>query len=330
MSVFKKYLVGLLLTTIFVSCKNDIDVLADWKQNTVVYGLLDQSETTHYIKVGKVYLGEGSAIDMAQIQDSLYYKNNVSVVVERWKGSTLVTSYQLNRDSSIAKNPGDFLNPKQILYTFTAPLFDDSQYRLSIKDAATGHTVTGQTSLIKSSLSIARPTTNQVMDFANYNRTFDIQWNAAAGARIYQVFAVFHYKEYGLTDTVVKSITWPVSEVRVPTLNGGDPFTLNIDKKAFYKYIAGAVSNGSNVFGREPLYLDVLFTAAADDLATFIEVGKPSTGIVQERPEYTNLTGGYGIFSARYTTGVYSRPFNARTLDSLCSGQYTKNLNFCY
>ena len=51
----KMYL--LLIVIIIIGCDTDFDVNADWKETTVVYGLLDASLDTQYIRINKGYLG---------------------------------------------------------------------------------------------------------------------------------------------------------------------------------------------------------------------------------------------------------------------------------
>ena len=67
----KMYL--LLIIIIIIGCDTDFDVNADWKETTVVYGLLDASLDTQYIRINKGYLGNMSAIDMAQYSDSIHF-----------------------------------------------------------------------------------------------------------------------------------------------------------------------------------------------------------------------------------------------------------------
>jgi hypothetical protein len=76
--------------------------------------------------------------------------------------------------------------------------------------------------------------------------------------------------------------------------------------------------------------VDIIIIAAADELNTFINVNRPSTGIIQEKPEYTNIQNGLGIFSARYYKDKppFSRNMNPATLDSLSEGRYTCRLKF--
>ena len=42
-------------------------------------------------------------------------------------------------------------------------------------------------------------------------------------------------------------------------------------------------------------------TVGTEDLDTYLKVNEPITGIVQQRPVFTNINNGIGIFSSRYT-----------------------------
>ena len=42
-------------------------------------------------------------------------------------------------------------------------------------------------------------------------------------------------------------------------------------------------------------------TIGAQDLKTYIDVNQPFSGIVQERPVFSNIDNGVGLFSSRYT-----------------------------
>jgi hypothetical protein len=55
---------------------------------------------------------------------------------------------------------------------------------------------------------------------------------------------------------------------------------------------------------------------AATELSTFLEVHEPSSSLVQEKPEYSNIENGIGIFSARFDR-VILRPVHIFTVDRL-------------
>ena len=46
--------IGLFLVLFsFNSCKEDIELVGDFKETAVIYGLLDQSDSTHIIKINR-------------------------------------------------------------------------------------------------------------------------------------------------------------------------------------------------------------------------------------------------------------------------------------
>ena len=42
-------------------------------------------------------------------------------------------------------------------------------------------------------------------------------------------------------------------------------------------------------------------TIGSSDLATYIALNAPFEGIIQERPDFSNINNGLGLFSSRYT-----------------------------
>jgi hypothetical protein len=96
------------------SCKTDFDLNEKWKETPVVFGLLDKGDSVHYVKISKAFLGEGNAITMAGIYDSLYYKpSDLVVYISEYKNDLLLQSWNLYPDTTIFKDPGMFNNPKQ-------------------------------------------------------------------------------------------------------------------------------------------------------------------------------------------------------------------------
>jgi hypothetical protein len=59
-----------------------------------------------------------------------------------------------------------------------------------------------------------------------------------------------------------------------------------------------------------------------------MEVTEPSLSLVQERPSYTNITNGIGLFSARFMKVVDSLSISQITKDSLKINAHTRNLGF--
>jgi hypothetical protein len=74
--------------------------------------------------------------------------------------------------------------------------------------------------------------------------------------------------------------------------------------------------------------LDFIFTVAANEFYTYIEVNKPPTGVNQSIPQYTNVDGGLGIFSSRLSQGYNNYLMAQQSKDSLIFGSITGGLQF--
>ena len=57
----------------------------------------------------------------------------------------------------------------------------------------------------------------------------------------------------------------------------------------------------------------------SEDLETYINVNKPITGIVQQRPQFTNITNGVGLFSSRLSNIISGVPLTSNSIKYLKS-----------
>jgi hypothetical protein len=77
--------------------------------------------------------------------------------------------------------------------------------------------------------------------------------------------------------------------------------------------------------------IDLVFWVASDEFHTYLQLADPVSGIVEERPDYTNINGGFGLFGSRYFKSVNNKQLNPQdnSVQELVQGQYTQFLNFC-
>ncbi len=138
------------LVPVLFSCNKELNVNADWKDVTVVYGLLDQTQDTTFIKITKAFLGPGDAMQFAKIPDSSNYPDKLEVRLDEYNGTTLVNSLPCDTVTIHNKQAGDsiFYYPDQLMYYTTAPLNENSLYKLFIKNMNTGKEVTAETELV--------------------------------------------------------------------------------------------------------------------------------------------------------------------------------------
>ncbi|MEY4596449.1 MAG: hypothetical protein RLZZ506_867, partial [Bacteroidota bacterium] len=108
------------------SCEEDIILDGDFVETAVVYGLLDQADSIHMIKITRAFIGPGSALDIAQIPDSSYFEQVEATVSEVVNGQvtrtwTLQDTLVQDKDTN-----GLFYGPEQKAFYFktlpTGPL----------------------------------------------------------------------------------------------------------------------------------------------------------------------------------------------------------------
>jgi gliding motility-associated-like protein len=162
------------LLGLLFSCNTDVDLIGDYKVTPIVYGLLDQSDSIHYIKIQKTFLGQSNALDMAQVQDSSYFDDVYATITETLSNGSVGRTWVL-RDTLVENKDldGVFFAPEQKLYYFATPtiandpinsLQPDAKYRLDININNGQFNVSSETELI-SGVALGGFTTNTQINF---------------------------------------------------------------------------------------------------------------------------------------------------------------------
>ncbi len=136
------------------SCSEDFDVAAPAKPITVVYGVLDAGETTHYVRIQKAFADPKlSALDLAKVPDSSYFTNLAVTIQEITSAgvptgtATALQKVKLS-DEGLTKETGTFFSNPSYAYKFTGALTPGSTYRMLIKNLDDGHTDTATTPIV--------------------------------------------------------------------------------------------------------------------------------------------------------------------------------------
>jgi hypothetical protein len=319
----------LLLLPVLFACDKTLNVNAEWKDVTVVYALLDQTEDTTYIKITKAFLGEGDALMFAKIPDSSNYPDKLEVRLDEFSGAALIKSYPCDTVTLHTKQAGDsiFYYPDQMMYYTTAKLNENYMYKLYIKNKQTGKEITSQTGLLHD-FEVLRP--QSIASFPP-GKSFEVKWEPAKNGKRYQLVIRFFYQEALKTNAdslYVKSVDWLVfNNIRPIDVSSTQPFDLYLPGDAFYSVVGSKIEINPNVT-RAAYRCSFIFTVAAPELNTYMEVTEPSISLVQERPAYTNIVNGIGLFSARFMKSVDSLYVSQITKDELKVNPHTKDLGF--
>ncbi len=318
---------------IFTSCSTKVEINAKWKEIPVIYGLLNPADSIQYIKINKAFLGNGNALTYAQQDSTNYGSHLLAFLYEKDIYGTAISTIQLRADSSILKDPGTFSSPKQILYRTPSGtvIHKNSIYYFEVRNSETQTTASSSTTIVND-VNVSSPYPGTHINFLSPQpNNFKVKWTSALNGKLYNLVIRFHYIEYSPSDTLFKQIDWDFGNVESLSLAGGEEMQQSIGPDDFYKFVASRLTPNLPLGTYRKVNsstLDFIWTVGGMDLSTYIAVNRPSLSIVQDRPEFTNIEGGYGIFSSRNRTSLTGFALNPLTIDTLIAGQYTYNLGF--
>ena len=322
----KKYILLFSIVFLTFSCDNTLDINANYNVENVVYGLLDKDLDTQWVRLHRTYLGEDGILAGTTYSDSLYFDTASLFLAQLNDAGEVLATYPLERKDTQALEPGVFTTDNYRLYWTDAPIDANSEYRL--RGFIPGNNNFESVTPIVGNVEITKPKGFQKITFGVNNAEF--KWDAAKNARLYQGYIHFKYKEAPRNnpgDSVIKTLTYALPVRTGSSLTGNGTFVSEVTYEAYFQFLRnniGLSTSHVRVFRA----IDVEIWAAADDYATYINVSQPSTGIVQEKPLFTNIDGGIGLFSSR-AVGVKSDvPLSTSSMDSLWRGIYTCDMGW--
>ncbi len=366
MSMFRKTLAGLLAATLLNGCSTEFDLVGEYQDRAVVYSLIDPTDNPsaggngHLFRVQKMFLGQASAFDMAQVPDSSYFPyNSLTVNLVEYGNNGSEARFRMDTISVDNKDPGnpddgiiDFFGGRQRLYRSLHNIDQTKEYGLEILkiDPATQDTVyraSSRTSIVNvSGFRFENPNSNspspQQMDIYNASaqtfKDYTIRFRTAANAPICEVWLRFHYREVINGVETPKSVEWLAARLDKLGTASGQPLQVPLSGESIIRRIGEMVPPNADAtriigipgpFPNNTRDLDVMVRMGAQGLADFIEINSTSnTSAVQDKPTFSNIDNGLGLFSSRTAStfeGVY---FSISTLNALEGSSYTAGRNF--
>ncbi len=326
-------LIALFYTT---GCTEKINIAAPYKDISVVYGLLDNRDAAHYIRIQKAFLDNNkSALDMAKTYDSNFY-NNLNVIIKRLDFSykikdTIQLSLVNLDDEGYPKEPGVFFNTPNYAYKFTGALNPNLIYRLVITNLNTGKVDSADAPIIEDADSTIfyidaldpRLSAQPPLDFSstvtNRSYSFSGEYREPIG------FKYKFYTESGdsliqdnpvdIAQAVIR-FNWVDSEITTGTMTpqyydfdagfvktGKTSFTFYIKNAVLYNALATGLKKAPTNVARLLDRCDLFVYMSTIDFATYRErslvqgIGLTGNEI---QPIYTNIKGSaLGLFTSK-------------------------------
>lgn len=323
---------GLLSALSFISCDQDIDLTADWKDIPIVYGLLNAADTAHYIRVEKAFQDQnGNAFLAAQEADSLYYTNATVRLLNLTTGKEAVLQKVDGAAEGYPREDGDFAQLPNFLYKVRKsdfPIAGGDEVRFTLErgdqlDAVTAECVVLD-EIVPQSL-----VTGSKLDFPS-NRDVSFRWRAGDEARIFDLSLIIHYDEKLSNDPNVQSrqLVWHIAK-NLKRSEGTPIITAKVFGLEFYNFMADHIEV---IPGATRLLtgMDLVIKGGGEAVEQYITIALANTGITsaQEIPIYSNLSEGLGIFTSVVETSVTGLTLSADSDNYLQTSEITADLNF--
>jgi hypothetical protein len=325
----KLFIPLLLLASTFIACETEVDVNANYQDITTVFAILDRNDNSHFIKINKAFLGDGNAFEFAQEVDSLYYspdRINVKLYAKNINGD-IVKTIQLTRIDTIDKEPGIFAYPNQFFYATSEALNKSLTYQLEIEKVNEGEFVTAETPIVGNVNMRFPGPTKKINPAATSNK---VRFDVDERTRTFQLGVKFNYSDEDTVNNfeILRSVEY-ILPTQSKVVGSQEEIELEYSGTGFMSYIATRIPAPSPNIIRHAKSVDYKFYLASNDFQTYLDLNGPSDGIVQERPEFSNIDNGIGLFASRnIAVGVGGLEFLDSFRDSLLCNSATSDLMF--
>lgn len=359
---YTRFLILTLSLGFLQACETEVDLFGDGPQVPVVFALLDQSQQVQYFRINPTFKGEGDARELAGDTNVTNYGSSKIEVRLYDLDSTFAdnpsaTQYYVAEETREKLDDNGIFDPNILMYKLETPvtvttngllnhidnaiLRPNHHYRLWMKNNETGAIATseilmGDINDMKMLNPVDGSRKNSLTQLKFFSGeeyvTYNFEFGRIDGARRYKLEMRYFYWEYfSAVDSILDSVSYVIGETNdVRTSDASVSMDYNGEK--FYSIIHTLLEPSAPGTSRKGMRVDLIVTAVGDDLDTYIEVQDATiSGLSQERPSYTNIENGLGVFSFR-STKVYKDFFlNAPTGKWIVdvNNDYTRNYFKC-
>jgi len=284
----------ILLVIASSSCNKELKLLDDYKDQPIIYGLINPADSISYIRIQKAYLSDGDIFEDEQIIDSNIYTHKLDVSIK--SGNKVI---QFDTMTIRNKKEGTFFYPDYpIYYAVTKDLLDvDQALELEVKNPKSGNVATSTAHLMDASrLNIIRPTF-----YISLLENTEIDFKTLPNIWFYQLVIRFHYMEMLPNDSssqVYKYVDL-VSEIKKSySGDGGEIMNFRLRPDTFLGNLSINISS-SNELERYLGRIELIINTTEQAFFTYQQSVQPENSVLEHPKFYTNIENGFGIFAGR-------------------------------
>ena len=302
---------------LFNSCKTEFETIAPYKQMVSVYGLIEQQQNINYIRINRVFSTDGNAFDAAQINDSVNFKQGeLTVNLEKYKDGAFKASFPLFDTVLTTLPQGDFNSSQRLwvcynqLASFGTGGTDEGStitYKLKIHNNISGKDFIAETKMVQDAMvdiAAGGPLSGTTIGLTNPNFPVKLAMFNPQYGKLNNMILRFFYQEFpNVNDTTIytdKFVDWNLGNQVAENINlTNTSIKYQFMGEDFYRFLTTVIQPNSGIWARKARYIQVIFTSCGEEFQLFSEVNSPSNTIVQEKPIYSNISDGVGVFSSR-------------------------------
>lgn len=305
-----------LILGVFASCNSRLELYADYKDVPVIYGLIDATQDTNYMKIVRAFSGTNDnpidATQVALIADSNNYPGKLDARIIEYKSSAggqyTPTGREIMLDTITIhdKHYGVFYAPNQKVYFCTQPFYMDNvstKYKYKLVVVTPHDTITSETNVVGGD-NFKILTTSVTFTPDGEDKTGKISFTPADNAVVYEVSVEFNYQEKKMSGPLVdKQVSWSYGTIHNDDLEyESGHYVVKYNQATLFNALASAI--GADTLGVERYFnrndsFKIHLAAGGRELYNYIQINSPSEGFSQTIPDYTNVNGGFGVFSSR-------------------------------
>lgn len=331
-----------ILSGFFVSCSTDVELYADYKDVAILYAMLDYRADTNYVKICRAFCGSNdnpiNANEVALIADSCNYPGKLDARIIELKRS-IGNSYsptgrvmQLDTMTIHNKEAGTFYSPDQKIYYTTEQFHSGSndimyKYQLLVIKPD-GDSVTAQTAMVGDE-DFHIVTSSMSFQMEPSSASGKITFRADGEAPVYDIRIQFNYLEkHAGQNKELKQVSHSFGVRPLSHYNKIE----NTENSYYQEYPVNWLFNAlENAIGSDTVvnhnhpnvvrYIDsfvITIHAAGDALLDHFLVNEAELNSLKSSvSSYTNVNGGYGLFSSRTTIKKEAKLSSATKRDLL-------------
>lgn len=310
---------------LMAGCETAIDINTENQDVPIVYCVLNSADSFQYVRIQKTYLIEQAALNNPPVQDSTQFTGEIVVSMERWSDGKVMETIRFAPTNEIPKDSGFFPYEKNILYKAKANILADQIYRLYIYLGSKEKVLYAEASSL-GKLTVIDPMPLMQRKISLYSGTnYTCRWQPVDNAGVYQVVIRFTFKETIGGDTKIKHIDWP--QAYASPGSDSEYLSNDISGSRFMHILHENLSSDAGTV-REAVSINFQVVSGSQEMKYYIESTAPSEGALMEKPVYSNITNGIGLFCSVARIDLNGLLLSPVTIDSIAYGQFTKTLGF--